>query len=129
MVRLLLNQIGRRLTEDLHAKEMRHRLLLMLDEFPALGRLDFFEFGARLHAGYGLKSFLRAVALAQSTLDAGADYLLAVKDNQPTLHAEIAQLGAALAAGVVLMDASYGTNSALRAGIAKMRWRIERDYQ
>ena len=43
LVRLLLNQIGRRLTEDLHAKEMRHRLLLMLDEFPALGRLDFFE--------------------------------------------------------------------------------------
>ena len=28
-------------------------------------------------------------AIAQSTLDAGADYLLAVKDNQPTLHAEI----------------------------------------
>jgi predicted transposase YbfD/YdcC len=28
-------------------------------------------------------------ALAQSSLDAGADYLLAVKDNQPTLHAEI----------------------------------------
>jgi len=29
------------------------------------------------------------VAIAQSILDAGADYLLAVKDNQPTLHAEI----------------------------------------
>ena len=27
--------------------------------------------------------------IAQSTLDAGADYLLAVKDNQSTLHAEI----------------------------------------
>ena len=29
------------------------------------------------------------VTVAQSILDAGADYLLAVKDNQPTLHAEI----------------------------------------
>ena len=29
------------------------------------------------------------VAVAQSILDAGADYLFAVKDNQPTLHAEI----------------------------------------
>jgi predicted transposase YbfD/YdcC len=29
------------------------------------------------------------VAIAQSILDAEADYLLAVKDNQPTLHAEI----------------------------------------
>jgi len=28
-------------------------------------------------------------AIAQSILDAGADYLLAVKDNQPTLHADI----------------------------------------
>src|SRR6266446_4673847 len=43
LVRLVLNQIGRRLTEELHAKERHHRLLLMLDEFPALGRLDFFE--------------------------------------------------------------------------------------
>ena len=43
LIRLILNQIGRRLTEDLQAKARRHRLLLMLDEFPALGRLDFFE--------------------------------------------------------------------------------------
>jgi hypothetical protein len=28
-------------------------------------------------------------AITQSILDAGADYLLAVKDNQPTLHAKI----------------------------------------
>ncbi len=28
-------------------------------------------------------------ALAEAIVDAGADYLLAVKDNQPTLHAEI----------------------------------------
>ncbi len=39
LIRLVLNQIGRRLTEKLHAKNRRHRLLLMLDEFPALGRL------------------------------------------------------------------------------------------
>jgi hypothetical protein len=30
--------------------------------------------------------------IAQSILDAGADNLLAVKDNQPTLHAEIRKL-------------------------------------
>jgi hypothetical protein len=49
LVRLILNQIRRRLTEALHAKGPHHRLLLMLDEFPAVGRLDFFEIGARLH--------------------------------------------------------------------------------
>jgi type IV secretion system protein VirD4 len=64
LVRLVLNQIGRRLTEDLHGKR-RHRLLLMLDEFPALGRLDFFESALAFMAGYGLKSFLIAQSLNQ----------------------------------------------------------------
>jgi type IV secretion system protein VirD4 len=36
LIRLILNQIGRRLTEDLHTTNRRHRVLLMLDEFPAL---------------------------------------------------------------------------------------------
>ena len=63
LIRLILNQIGRRLTEDLHAKDRRHRVLLMLDEFPALGRLDFFESALAFMAGYGLKSVPdRAVA-------------------------------------------------------------------
>ncbi|GIK97896.1 MAG: conjugal transfer protein TraG [Alphaproteobacteria bacterium] len=65
LIRLILNQIGRRLTEDLQAKAGRHRLLLMLDEFPALGRLDFFESALAFMAGYGLKSFLIAQSLNQ----------------------------------------------------------------
>ena len=65
LVRLLLNQIGRRLTEELDAKRKRQRLLLMLDEFPALGRLDFFESALAFMAGYGLKSFLIAQSLNQ----------------------------------------------------------------
>jgi type IV secretion system protein VirD4 len=65
LVRLILNQIGRRLTEELVAKQTRHRLLLMLDEFPALGRLDFFESALAFMAGYGLKSFLIAQSLNQ----------------------------------------------------------------
>ncbi len=51
LTRLVLNQIGRRLTEDLHAKDRRHRVLMMLDEFPALGRLDFFESALAFMAG------------------------------------------------------------------------------
>lgn len=65
LIRLILNQVGRRLTEDLQAKTHRHRLLLMLDEFPALGRLDFFESALAFMAGYGLKSFLIAQSLNQ----------------------------------------------------------------
>ncbi len=65
LVRLILNQIGRRLTEELEAKGRRHRLLFMLDEFPALGRLDFFESQLAFMAGYGLKAFLIAQSLNQ----------------------------------------------------------------
>jgi len=65
LIRLILNQVGRRLTEDLQAKVGRRRLLLMLDEFPALGRLDFFESALAFMAGYGIKSFLIAQSLNQ----------------------------------------------------------------
>ncbi|MEM6899187.1 MAG: conjugal transfer protein TraG [Pseudomonadota bacterium] len=64
LIRLVLNQIGRRLTEDLHT-ERAHRMLLMLDEFPALGRLDFFESQLAFMSGYGIKAFLIAQSLNQ----------------------------------------------------------------
>jgi type IV secretion system protein VirD4 len=57
LVRLVLNQIGRRLTEELRARKQHHRLLL--------GRLDFFESALAFMAGYGLKSFLIAQSLNQ----------------------------------------------------------------
>lgn len=65
LIRLILNQIGRRLTEELHTSGKRHRLLLMLDEFPALGRLDFFESALAFMAGYSIKGFLIAQSLNQ----------------------------------------------------------------
>lgn len=66
LVRLILNQIGRRLTERHDAPgAARRQLLLMLDEFPALGRLDFFETSLAFMAGYGLRAFLIAQSLNQ----------------------------------------------------------------
>jgi type IV secretion system protein VirD4 len=65
LIRLVLNQIGRRLTEDLNSRSRRHRMLLMLDEFPALGRLDFFESTLAFMAGYQIKAFLIAQSLNQ----------------------------------------------------------------
>ncbi|MBB3014204.1 type IV secretion system protein VirD4 [Cupriavidus alkaliphilus] len=68
LVRLILNQIGRRLTESLDGSDgivRRHQLMLMLDEFPALGRLDFFETALAFMAGYGIRSFLIAQSLNQ----------------------------------------------------------------
>src|SRR3546814_7351348 len=50
------------LTEKLDAEKTRgpakHQLLMMLDEFPALGRLDFFETSPAFMAGYGVRAFL-----------------------------------------------------------------------
>lgn len=68
LVRLVLNQIGRRLTERLEgdpSKRNRHQLLMMLDEFPALGRLDFFETALAFMAGYGIRAYLIAQSLNQ----------------------------------------------------------------
>jgi type IV secretion system protein VirD4 len=68
LVRLILNQIGRRLTESLAgdpAKSRRHKLLMMLDEFPALGRLDFFETALAFIGGYGIRAYLIAQSLNQ----------------------------------------------------------------
>jgi type IV secretion system protein VirD4 len=73
LIRLILNQIGRRLTEDLKATDRRHRVLLMLDEFPALGRLDFFESALAFMAGYKLKSFLISQSLNQIEKAYGAN--------------------------------------------------------
>ena len=68
LVRLVLNQIGRRLTERLEGdphKSRKHQLLMMLDEFPALGRLDFFETALAFMAGYGIRAYLIAQSLNQ----------------------------------------------------------------
>lgn len=68
LIRLILNQIGRRLTESLDGSDgvaRKHKLLLMLDEFPALGRLDFFESALAFMAAYGLLAFLIAQSLNQ----------------------------------------------------------------
>ncbi|WP_426727603.1 type IV secretory system conjugative DNA transfer family protein [Enterobacter cloacae complex sp. 288G10] len=68
LIRLILNQIGRRLTRSLDGSDgiaRRHKLLLMLDEFPALGRLDFSTALPAILAGYGIRSFLIAESLNQ----------------------------------------------------------------
>ena len=72
LIRLILNQIGRRLTEKLPCTNSEdkdskpdHQLLMMLDEFPALGRLDFFETAMAFMAGYGIRAYLIAQSLNQ----------------------------------------------------------------
>lgn len=79
LMRLVLNQIGRRLTESLDTDRRRQKLLLMLDEFAALGRLDFFESQLAFMAGYGIRSFLITQSLNQLERAYGPNH--AILDN------------------------------------------------
>ena len=64
LIRLILNQVVRRLSEKMEFKggrsvaSYKHRLLMMIDEFPSLGKLDVFEEALAFVAGYGLKAYL-----------------------------------------------------------------------
>jgi type IV secretion system protein VirD4 len=66
LLRIMLNQIGRILTENLAEHDANNRrVLFLLDEFPALGRLEFFESALAYMGGYGLKAFLICQSLNQ----------------------------------------------------------------
>jgi type IV secretion system protein VirD4 len=79
LMRLILNQIGRRLTEILETGRRHQKLLLMLDEFAALGRLDFFESQLAFMADYGIRSFLITQSLNQLERAYGPNH--AILDN------------------------------------------------
>lgn len=71
LIRLMANLIFRRLTESMEFENGRakagynHRLLLMMDEFTSLGRLEIFERSLAFMAGYGLKAYLIVQDLSQ----------------------------------------------------------------
>lgn len=71
LTRLILNQIVRGLTEKMEFKGGRsvagfkHRLLLLIDEFPSLGKLEIFEQALAFIAGYGMKAYLIIQDIAQ----------------------------------------------------------------
>lgn len=79
LMRLLLNQIARALMESqTHAlgRRKRHNLLLVLDEFPQLGRMPFFETAMGAMAGYGLKAYLVCQSLNHIVRAYGRDNVI-----------------------------------------------------
>lgn len=71
LIRLVLNQIFRQTTEKMDFADGRsvagykHRLLMMLDEFPALGKLELVQESLAFVAGYGIKCYLITQDLTQ----------------------------------------------------------------
>ena len=64
LIRILLNMIVRKLADQMAFRNgepvahYKHRLLLMLDEFPGLGKLEIFQESLAFIAGYGIKAYL-----------------------------------------------------------------------
>ena len=64
LVRVLLNMVVRLLADRMTfangrpVAHYRHRLLMMLDEFPSLGKLDILQESLAFVAGYGIKCYL-----------------------------------------------------------------------
>ncbi|MGQ5522333.1 type IV secretory system conjugative DNA transfer family protein [Chitinimonas sp. PSY-7] len=79
LIRLIITQIVRGLTEKMEFKDGRsiagykHRLLLLLDEFPSLGKLDVFEESMAFIAGYGMKAYLIIQDISQLWTAYGKD--------------------------------------------------------
>lgn len=74
VVRMMFYAASQALTldenKDAAGRPKRRQLLMMMDEFPLLGRLDFFEKSLRLMSSYGLK----AMFVAQSLNDIAETY-------------------------------------------------------
>ena len=71
LMKLLINQIIFILTEEMDIKETgvnenyKHKLLLLIDEFPAIGRIDLLHKALAYVRGYGMKVFLITQDLKQ----------------------------------------------------------------
>lgn len=72
LLRLILNQVVRRLAEKMEFTQTgegkgvyKHKLLLLIDEFPALGKLDVFQESLAFIAGYGMKALLIVQDISQ----------------------------------------------------------------
>jgi type IV secretion system protein VirD4 len=69
LFRLLLSQLGHRLTEEMQGAtdgyRAGHRLLFIVDEFASLGKLDFFTTALTWAAGYGIQCYLILQDLTQ----------------------------------------------------------------
>jgi type IV secretion system protein VirD4 len=72
LTRLMITLITQRLVEVLNPEENKHRLLMLLDEFPRLGRMQFLSDAFSYLAGYRIKVMLIMQSLGQ--LDAPESY-------------------------------------------------------
>ena len=87
LIRLVINQTVRTLAQRLRFLDgrsvatFRHRLLMLVDEFPALGRLDVLQEALAFVAGYGIKAYLISQDLSQLYAAYGNDEAILANCN------------------------------------------------
>lgn len=64
ITQMMIAMLVRHLTEDFEARAGKRKLLLLLDEFTALGKIEILERALAYLAGYGVKAFLIVQDLA-----------------------------------------------------------------
>lgn len=72
LIRLMMTMMTQRLVEVLNPKENKHRLLMLIDEFPRLSRMPFFSDALSYVAGYNIKVML--IMQSKGQLDAPDSY-------------------------------------------------------
>jgi type IV secretion system protein VirD4 len=72
LTRLIMTMITQRLVEVLNPNENKHRLLMLIDEFPRLSRMPFFTDALSYVAGYNIKVML--IMQSKGQLDAPDSY-------------------------------------------------------
>ncbi len=71
LIRIILNVMLRRFTEEMEFKDGRsatifkHKLLLMLDEFTSIGKLEIVERALAFIRGYGIKAYIVIQGISQ----------------------------------------------------------------
>ncbi|MGL4946364.1 MAG: type IV secretory system conjugative DNA transfer family protein [Cetobacterium sp.] len=67
LAKILILQMINKLTAEIkiEGKPYKHRLLLLIDEFPAIGKMKDFETSLAFSAGYGVKAFMITQSLNQ----------------------------------------------------------------
>ena len=106
LTRLILSQVLHRLTERLDFRDGRavpsgqHPLLMVIDEFPTLGRLELFGRALSLIAAYGIRACLAAQDLTQiyeaygrnESITSGCDTKVALTPNNIQTAEELSRL-------------------------------------
>jgi type IV secretion system protein VirD4 len=72
LTRMMMTMITKRLTEVLNPKENKHRLLMLIDEFPRLGKMTFFADALTHLAGFNIK--VKLIMQSNAQLDAPDAY-------------------------------------------------------